>query len=68
MRGRKLGYSLDHKVSVCYCFENNVKPEIASHVCNLEVVKSNVNRNKYTNSSITLEELLDEIKKYKNII
>ena len=62
LRGKVTGYSLDHKLSVCYCFDNNVDPEIAAHVCNLEIIKTTKNQNKSKKSSITLEELLAEIK------
>jgi hypothetical protein len=62
LRGKVTGYSLDHKLSVCYCFDNNVDPEIAAHVCNLEIIKTTKNQNKSKKSSITLEELVDEIK------
>jgi len=61
LRGKKHGYSLDHKYSIFDGFNNNVDPEIISHWSNLECIPWLENSKKNKNSSITLEELKNQI-------
>lgn len=55
------GYDLDHKFSIFDGFHNGVEPNIVGHYCNLEIIKSPLNRAKNKNSSISIEQLLEEI-------
>jgi len=66
LRGKKYGYALDHKYSIYDGFENNIDPKIIGHWKNLQIITISENSKKHRNSSITLEELLDEIKKEIN--
>lgn len=50
-------YQLDHKVSIKYGFENNVPFEIIGHICNLEMIPWEQNRQKDSKNSIDLEML-----------
>ena len=63
LRGKKYGYELDHKYSIYDGFENNVDPKIIANWRNLQIMTIQKNRKKNKNSSITLEELLEEVKK-----
>ena len=63
LQGKEHGYSLDHKYSIYDGFTNNVDPEIIAHHKNLECISELENLKKGRNSSITLEELLEDIKK-----
>lgn len=58
------GVSRDHMVSVKDGFVNGVDPAIISHPANCELVLHRANQRKRASSSITLEELLDRIKKW----
>lgn len=62
LRGKKFGYEVDHKLSIIQGFKLNVDIKIMSHWKNLEILTRIQNRKKLGNSSITLEELLTEIK------
>ena len=62
LRGFKFGYEIDHKLSVIQGFKLGVDIKIISHWKNLEIITLQKNRKKLGNSSITLEELLKEIK------
>jgi len=66
LQGKEFGYELDHKFSIYDGFINNVDPKIISHWKNLQIITLKENREKHKISSITLEELLEEIKKEKN--
>ena len=61
IQGKEYGYSLDHKYSVYDGFINNVDPEIIAHWKNLECIPELENSKKSKKSSITLEELLNQI-------
>jgi hypothetical protein len=56
-RGRD--YHLDHRYSVIHGFINNVSPEIIASPFNLEILRSTENAHKFSNSSITLEQLME---------
>lgn len=55
---------LDHKLSIYYGYTHNVEPEIVGHVCNLEFINWKENRTKGRKCSISLNQLLKNIKKY----
>jgi len=58
------GVSRDHMYSVSDGFINGVDPAIISHPANCELISHRANQRKRANSSITLEELLDRIKRW----
>jgi hypothetical protein len=69
---RKLSHSewltIDHKYSKNRGFLENVRPEIIGNICNLDVITFKENRNKWSECSITIEELKLEIENFnKNI-
>ena len=63
LRGLKYSYELDHKYTIYDGFENGVNPKIIAHWKNLECIPMKENREKNKNSTLTLEELLKNIKK-----
>jgi hypothetical protein len=56
--------TIDHKFSRNDGFINKVSPDVVGHICNLEIMTFQDNRNKWSNSSIRYEDLLEEIKKF----
>jgi len=56
------GVNRDHMYSIKDGFVNNISPEIIKHPANCELVLHQDNLKKHTNSSISLNELLDKIK------
>lgn len=58
---RSHNYHLDHKYSVYDGFVNNIPPYILADVSNLEILPQKDNLVKYTNSSITLDELFEQV-------
>ena len=60
------GVSRDHMFSVREGFEMDIDPKIISHPanCRLMIHTDNISKNK--KSTITIEELLDRIKKFDN--
>jgi len=63
LRGRKHGFSVDHKFSVYEGFKNNVDPKIISNINNLEMIEQYKNWSKNSKSTITLDKLLNLIEK-----
>jgi len=59
-------YQIDHKYSILEGFKNNIPIEIISHVENLEMIPWRDNLSKQEQCSITLEELINKIKKHEN--
>jgi len=59
---RSRDWHLDHKVSISYGFNNNVPIEVIAHHKNLEVIHHSLNESKFTKNSISLKELLKDIK------
>lgn len=55
---------LDHKYSIFSGFKNNIAPSIIGHVCNLEYIPERNNRTKHIACSITLNDLLNDIKAF----
>ena len=67
-RGDNLdGISRDHKFSVKEGFINNIDPRLISHPANCELKKHRENQSKHTKCSLTLEQLIEEIKKFDTI-
>jgi len=62
LRGTKHGYSLDHKFSIREGFEQSTHPKIIGHWKNLEMIDLSGNCRKNRKCSITLQELIEEIK------
>jgi hypothetical protein len=65
---RGKGWELDHRYSVSEGFKNNIEPKIISHWSNLELLDDKHNAIKWTQCSITVEQLLEnyeaDAKKY----
>lgn len=59
-------YHLDHKYSIHSGFKNNISPEIIAHYKNLEILHHRLNESKGNKNSITLEQLMLDIKNSKN--
>lgn len=49
-------------ISVRYGFDNNIDPKIIAHPANCQLLLHGENVSKYTNCSISFEELLEKIK------
>jgi hypothetical protein len=59
----KKGNAIDHKFSVRAGFDNNISTDIISHWKNLEVMTFSINAKKHKKCSITIDKLIEEIKK-----
>lgn len=59
--------TVDHRFSRNSGFLNSVSPEIIGHICNLEILTFSENRLKWANSSVSMEDLLEEIEKFDKI-
>lgn len=57
-------YHVDHKFSILDSWNANLPAEIVNHPANLQILEANKNTSKGRKSSITLEELLKEIKSF----
>jgi len=65
-RGRKFNYELDHKFSIFSGFNlGKVDPKLVGHWRNLEILSTFENRSKHKSSSISLDQLLDDINNNK---
>lgn len=60
------GISRDHIYSVNDGFKNGIDPKIISHPANCQLLVHNDNSSKKTKSNITIEQLLEKIKKWKD--
>lgn len=58
------GVSRDHKLSISDGFEQKIDPNIIAHPANCCLVQHVDNQKKHRKSSITLEQLLEEITKF----
>jgi hypothetical protein len=56
------GVVKDHRVSIKYGFENAISSSIIGHIKNCEFLQYSCNATKSSHSSITLNDLLNEIK------
>lgn len=59
-----LGVSRDHMYSVKRGFENSVDPKYISHPANCELMRHDYNNKKNYNCSITVNELMDRVRKW----
>lgn len=55
------GVSRDHRISIEYGWLTNIDPKLISHPANCQLIPHKENQHKNVKSSITLEELLNEI-------
>lgn len=60
----KIGVERDHRISKAYGWKHNIDPAIISHPANCEFLPYNENRRKLEKCSITLEQLMEEIKAF----
>jgi len=60
------GISRDHKFSVKQGFLENVDPYYISHPVNCALTPHTINQRKYTNCSITLEQLVVQVNEFDN--
>jgi mannose-6-phosphate isomerase-like protein (cupin superfamily)/predicted transcriptional regulator len=58
---RSRDFHLDHKYSIKEAFDNNIPIEVVSHYKNLEIIGGRLNESKGKNSSISLNELINDI-------
>jgi hypothetical protein len=63
---RSSDFHLDHKYSIKEAFDNNIPVEVVSHYKNLEVIGGRLNESKGSNSSIKLNELINDIQNSTN--
>ena len=63
---RSSDFHLDHKYSIKEAFDNNIPVEVVSHYKNLEVIGGRLNESKGSNSSIKLNELINDIQNSLN--
>lgn len=61
-------YELDHKYSIYEGFIHEIPESIIADVSNLHVIPREENRQKSSNSSITFEELINEISERDELI
>lgn len=59
LRGKD--YHLDHKISKCYGFNNNIDVKIISNIHNLEIITASDNLSKQRHCSQSLDELIKKI-------
>ena len=62
------GVSRDHRISISEGFEKGYDPAVIAHPANCELMRHSDNQKKRTRSSITYEELLQEIEKFNRVI
>lgn len=60
LRGKD--YHLDHKISKCYGFNNNIDAKIIANIHNLEIISASDNLSKQRHCSQSLDELINKIK------
>ena len=60
--------TVDHRYSRSKGFINGISPEIIGHVCNLNVINFRDNRKKNSSCSVSLEQLIKEIKEFDKIV
>jgi hypothetical protein len=60
--------TVDHIYSRNDGFLNNISPDIIGHICNLDIITFQDNRNKWMYSSITVEDLKEKIKNFEEEI
>lgn len=60
--------TIDHKVSKNYGFINNIPCEVIGHISNLDILTFSENRNKWSNNSINVDDLMKEIKEFEKLL
>lgn len=60
--------TVDHIYSRSDGFLNKVSPDIIGHICNLNIITFQDNRNKWMHSYITIEDLKEKIKEFEEKI
>ena len=58
-RTRSNEFHVDHMVSVCYGFQNNIQPYIIGDITNLRMMDRTSNIQKYCDNAITIYELIE---------
>ena len=58
-RTRSNEFHIDHMVSVCYGYQNNIQPYIIGDITNLRMLDRSSNSKKYCGNAITIYELID---------
>lgn len=58
------GVARDHKLSIKFGYDNNIDPNIIAHPANCEYIPFRVNSSKGSSCSITLDQLLEDIKNW----
>ena len=56
-------YHLDHNFSIFDGFNQSISPDIIGHIENLKMIPAEMNREKWSKSSISLDDLLSRIKR-----
>jgi hypothetical protein len=62
LRGRS--WHLDHKVSICYGYQNKISPAIIGDITNIQMLSMEINVSKSYKNSMTIEELINEYNEY----
>ena len=62
IESRGIDFHLDHMVSKCYGFNNNIEPKTIASIHNLKIVTATENSSKQKKCSQTIEELFEKIK------
>ena len=63
---RSRNWHLDHKYSIASGFKHNIDPSLIGHYKNLQIIPGSDNCKKFIKNSITLQQLLLNIKNSKN--
>lgn len=66
LRGRDMGYDLDHIFSIKMGFIMNIPAEIIGHVTNLRIVEGSYNRSKQGRCDKTFEQLIEDYEKHES--
>lgn len=60
LAGKDGAYHIDHKYSILHGYKNKISPLVIGHLQNLEMIPWKDNVSKHTNSSISVEQLLED--------
>lgn len=64
----KQTYHIDHRLSLADAYNANLDVSVASHPANLRIIPAKENSRKGAKSEISLENLLEEIKRYDTVL
>jgi hypothetical protein len=67
-KDQKKWLTIDHRISKNEGFIKKISPMVIGHICNLDLMEFQDNREKWMNSSITLDLLLSEIEDFEKKI